>query len=323
VTGVEEADLVELVGSHRFVPRRSFRHVGFDVRPDFVRRQMEPLRDPERRVVIEAGGRPVAAVGITPREFEAEVLGVGSVAATPVFTAPGLDRAELVAEVLAELRRWHGERGGQLVNLHVDTEDTGALRGAQDAGFRVCDTNTAWVMTPVERLAPDDLHVDGYRVVVLDGADATQLPRTATERLIAEAATEFVNTHLHADGRIPSDRSAEVYRRWGENTIYGGWYDRVITVWSSEDEVAGVLGWRILDLDGADGPVRVMTDSFGWRLASAPGVGKAFHRAVFGAFDVDICEGVTQLSNQLLYVLARGGRFRSILSFYAMHGWCD
>lgn len=313
------SELEALVRSYRYRPRRSYRAIGLDVSPQFHADQLAILSDPDRRVLIERGGRVVAAVGWTPRAFEGEIIGAGSVGLTPVYTVDDLDRGPLVAEALEAVTEVLAGIDVQLMVLHVDTEDVGLLVGAQDAGFRVYDTGTSWVIVPGARVTSFDAD-DGYRVRLLDGDQGAALPEEAVARVLAEAGRAFPDTHLHKDPRVDDRLANEVHRRWGENTLRGHWYDHIITVWR-DDEVAGILGWRRKPFAGVDGEVQVWTDSFGWRLPDAPGVGKAFHRCVVGGLDGDVIEGVTQISNPLVYVLARGGHFRAILSHYVMHGW--
>lgn len=313
-------ELERLVQEYPHLPRRSYRVLGLDVSPQFHADQMAILSRPDRRVLIEHHGRVVAAVGYEHRRFESEILGANSVALTPVYTVDDVDRAEVVSEALTAMTEVLRSRDVQMMVLHADTEDSGLLAGAQDASFRVYDTTTSWVIVPGEQTP--DLDVDGYRVEILDGDQAAELSDAAVGRLLREAGPAFRNTHLHADPRVDSRLAEEVYRRWGENTVRGRWYDHIITVWRG-DEVAGILGWRCKPYAGVDGEVKVWGESFGWRLPDAPGVGKAFHRAVVGALGGDVIEGVTQISNPLIYVLARGGHFRAILSHYVMHGWTD
>lgn len=318
--GADVSALLPLVEKHPFVPKRAFRHAGYDVMPQFIAEQMQILSRAESTVVIESGGAPAAAVGYAPREFETEVLGVRSVGVSEIFTRADLDRRELVTEALTLLRERLRVEGGGMLVLRVDTLDGAALAGAQAAGFTVCDTSTFWVITPGPREQIDE--VGGYRVAILDPDESARLPYASVEALIAEAGRAFGTSHFHNDPRIEPGRADELYRRWAHNTVYGGWYDRLITVRDAE-HLVGVLGWKIMTMETDQGPIRVMADSFGWRLPSAPGAGKAFHRCVVSGFDVDVIEGATQISNPLVYVLARGGNFKAILSRYVMHGWAD
>lgn len=321
MAGRRLSELEALVRGYAFHPRRQYRVLGLDVSPQFHADQLAILEDPDRRVVIERDGRIVAAVGYTPRDFEGGIIGAPSVALTPVYTAEGLDRPALVFEAFEAVLELLAERGIPLVVAHIDTDDVASLLAAQDAGFRVLDTSTSWIIVPGEQVTDFDID-DGYRIELLDADQGAALPEAAVARILAEAGRAFPDTHLHRDPRIDNRLADEVYRQWGENTLRGHWYDHIITVWR-DDEVAGILGWRLKELDAVDGKVRVLTDSFGWRLPDAPGVGKAFHRCVVGGLDGDVIEGVTQITNALIYVLARGGHFRAILSHYVMHAWTD
>lgn len=311
--------LAALVADHGYFHVRHYEHLGISGVDDTAARAQE-LAACSLQVVLRDRDDPVAAAGLRPHEFETEVLGHPVWRSTPLYTAgTSADRGTRAASLCRALLDGSGDEAPALVILRIDADDVAALVASQRAGFVVCDAGTIWLTTPQPEVSVRT--PDGCEVRVLDAHEAATLRDTAIDAIVDAAGTRFRQSHFHTDPTIEPSRSDDLYRRWARNTFRSGWSDRIVTV-TRDEVVVGFLGFAIRTLRTGSGAVDVATDSFGLALEDAPpGVGTAMFRTAAAGLDADVVEYGTQLRSDLVPMFARSGLFRSVASYYTLHGW--
>lgn len=162
---------------------------------------------------------------------------------TPLTRSGAPERAEHLYDLLSEAAARSDDDHHQLTILRVDANDHATLAAAQACGYRVTETQVAYLNDGHDD--PPPIVAPGLRVTDHPATEISEVVPPWVVATFQDAIERWATSHFHADPRISPDSTRNLYRTWVRNLLTGAHGDHVVLAWH-DDEIVGYQGLALL-----------------------------------------------------------------------------
>ncbi len=313
-SGLPRAALHGLIEAYPFKPYRQYRSYSRREQHAILVADVEATLAARGEFSHSAGGdEPRAAAIARPLEWDSAYFGLPMGRIDYLLTtgeATVADRRAVITAACESAR----QAGLQHLTARVDVGDLETLAALEDAGFRMMDALSTYIMRPGKDVPRDVRRVGPVRL-------ATPADTEAVLDITREAYRGY-RGRFHLDAHIPAGRADGFYEEWARQCLAGAMADLIMVSEDSAGRVIGYLAHRRRQPASTIG-TPIYGGGLGACRRDAPGAYASLIRdsAEWAHAQGAVAECQTQNANFAVIRVYESVGFHYVRAEYTLHAW--